>query len=408
MSGALGQSPGLIDLPGPPLRIAVLGDFDSVHTQRYVRFFAERGHEVHAISYYAPASDLYRVELHVLRGRSSFKWTRDKGPPPLARVGSLLPPSLMRLVHAVRYRRAGLRRVLGQISPDVFQAQYVVEHGFYGALAGVHPFVVTAWGSDLLRESYTPMGKLIARWTLSQADLVTGNDKSLLRRAQALGVPAERTALVRVGIDRLFLDGQSVNLEPADSAPPTVISDRALEQLYNVATVIRAFGLVHSRLPAARLIVAGEGSQRRSLERLAGDLGLGDSARFLGRLEPDDLRDALGSAHVYVSVPGSDSMSVSNLEAMAAGTFPVLSDLPSLDDWIADGVNGLLVPASPSPAQLADALFAALTDPKRRKTAVAPNRGRVEAEGTNERNMLLLERLYYRLVGHPLSDRGSI
>jgi len=398
------------DLPGQPLRIAVLGDFESLHTQRYVRFFAERGHEVHAISYYAPANELYRVELHVLcgAGGSGSQWSRDKGGSVPGRIASMAPPSLMRLVHACRYQRAGLGHVLRHIAPDVFHAHYVVEHGFYGAFADVHPFIVTAWGSDLLRESYTPLGKLIARWTLGRADVVTGNDPSLLRRAQALGVPAERTALVRVGIDRLFLDAHSVNLEPEDAGPPTIISDRALELLYNVETVIRAFGLVHARLPAARLIVAGDGSQRLTLERLARDLRLGEAVRFLGRLEPRELREALTSAHVYVSVPSTDSMAVSNLEAMAVGAFPVLSDLPSLNGWITNGVNGLLVPPAPSPAQLADALFAALADASRRKAAVAPNRARVEAEGTNERNMLLLERLYYRLAGHPLSDAGSI
>ena len=397
------------ELPGRDLRIAVLGNFESLHTQRYVRFFAERGHEVHAISYYAPANELYRVELHVLGGGSSsgFQWSRDKPGSVPRRFASIAPPSLMRLVHALRYQRAGLGRVLRGISPDVFHAHYVVEHGFYGAFAGRHPFVVTAWGSDLLRESYTPLGKLIARWTLGRADLVTGNDPSLLRRAQALGVVAERTALVRVGIDRLFLDAHSLNLAPPDAEAPTIISDRALEPLYNVETVIRAFGLLRARLPA-RLIVAGDGSQRVALERLARDLGLGGSVSFLGRLEPVELRDALASAQVYVSVPSMDSMAVSNLEAMAVGAFPILSDLPSLNGWIKDGVNGLLVPPAPSPAQLADALFAALTDANRRKAAVAPNRARVEAEGTNERNMLLLERLYYRLTGHPVSGAESI
>ncbi len=112
-------------------------------------------------------------------------------------------------------------------------------------------------------------------------------------------------------------------------------------------------------------------------------------------------------AHVYVSVPTTDSMAVSNLEAMAVGAFPVLSDLPSVDGWISNGVNGLLVPPNPVASVLADALLSALRDAERRKAAVAPNRARVEVEGTNERNMLLLERLYYRLAGHPVSD-GAI
>ena len=64
----------------------------------------------------------------------------------------MIPVGFMRLVHAARYARAGLRRVVREIAPDVLHAHYVVEHGFYGLVAGFHPYVVTAWGSDVLVE----------------------------------------------------------------------------------------------------------------------------------------------------------------------------------------------------------------------------------------------------------------
>jgi glycosyltransferase involved in cell wall biosynthesis len=303
-------------------------------------------------------------------------------------------------------------RVLREIRPDIFHAHYVVEHGFYGSLTGVRPYVVTAWGSDLLRDSYTPLGKLIARWVLRHADLVTGNDPYLLQRARELGAAPEKTALVRLGVDGLFLDAHSVNQGPAAAAPATLISDRALEPLYNIEAILRAFSSLRETLPDAVLLVAGDGSQRAYLEALARRLGLDDSVRFLGQLGPEALRDALASAHVYVSVPSSDSMSVSNLEAMAVGAFPVLSDVPSLSGWIDDGVNGRLVPATqeiePLAAFLSDALEDAFSDAARRQRAVSLNRARVEAEGMNERNMLLLERQYYKLAGHPVSDEGVI
>ena len=396
-------------LPGPPLRIAVLGDFDSIHTRRYLRLFVERGHDLHAISYYRPVAELPGVTLHTLAGASSLSSHLHAGITLRSRLQRIAPPSLMRFAHALRYQRAGLTRVLRDIRPDVFHAHYVVEHGFYGALTGVRPYVVTAWGSDLLRESYTPLGRLIAGWVLRRADLITGNDPTLLRRAAALGAPPEQTALVRLGVDRLFLDAVSVNLGAStDTAPPTLICDRALEPLYNVETVLRAFARLRERLPAGRLLIAGDGGQRAHLEALARHLGLGASAQFLGRLPPNALRDALAAAHVYVSVPSSDSMAVSNLEAMAVGAFPVLSDLPSLEGWITPGSNGLLVPPSPSVEVLANALYDALTNAERRRKAAEVNRKRVETEGLNETNMLLLERHYYRLAGHPVAGEGVI
>src|SRR5437764_82761 len=59
---------------------------------------------------------------------------------------------LVRLAQAMRYRRAGLGRLVRGIAPDVFHAHFVVEHGFYAAAVGFHPYVVTAWGSDVLVE----------------------------------------------------------------------------------------------------------------------------------------------------------------------------------------------------------------------------------------------------------------
>ena len=53
-------------LPGPPLRIAVLGDFEGLHTRRWLGVFVRRGHDVHAISYYRPSLDLPGVTVHAL------------------------------------------------------------------------------------------------------------------------------------------------------------------------------------------------------------------------------------------------------------------------------------------------------------------------------------------------------
>jgi glycosyltransferase involved in cell wall biosynthesis len=319
-----------------------------------------------------------------------------------------VPQPLQRLIQAQRYMRAGLRRTLNEIAPDVFHAHYVVEHGFYGSFAGFHPYVVSAWGSDLLLESRGTAGRIIARRALGRADLVTANDVSLARRAVELGVPDHRIAVVHLGIDAVFLDAgnRSVNLGAGGDQPPTAISDRALEPLYNVDAVIRAFGRLRARLPTARLIVAGDGRERHALEVLARELAPEASIRFTGRLPPEDLAGVLAGSHVYVSVPSSDSLAVSTVEAMAAGCFPVVSDLPSNEGWIAHRMNGLVVPAG-DPASLADALCEALSDASLRRSAVTPNRAKVESQGLRERNMLLMERHYYRLAGHPQAGAGE-
>ncbi len=237
-------------LPGPPLRIAVLGDFESLHTQRYVRFFAERGHEMHAISFYAPSQPLQKARYHVLAGAPVVPSSAPvSGESLQSRLQSKSPASLLRLVHAWRYQRAGLKRVLAEMRPDVFHAHYIVEHGFYARDDEYSSLRRYGLGIRPAAGVIHAAGPPIAAWTLRHADAVTGNDPSLLTRARELGVSADRTTLVRVGIDRLFLEAQPVNLDEGSETPPTLISDRALEPLYNVETVVRVFARLRGLLP---------------------------------------------------------------------------------------------------------------------------------------------------------------
>jgi hypothetical protein len=145
------------------------------------------------------------------------------------------------LLHGARYRMAGLPRVLRDIAPDVFHAHFLVEHGFYGALAGFHPYVVTAWGSDVLVEPRRdPVSKQIARWTMRRADLLTSNNEYMAGRMAALGAPRSKIEVITLGADRYFLDLRpSVNAPADPGAPPC--SARAHTRA-NIGEIVDAYG----------------------------------------------------------------------------------------------------------------------------------------------------------------------
>jgi glycosyltransferase involved in cell wall biosynthesis len=381
------------------LRIAVLGDFDGVHTRSWLRWFIDRGHEVHAISYYAPRAPIDGVTLHVLRpgGGGSGGATAASGG--AAGIADRMPRGVVRIAHALRYRRAGLGRVVREIAPDVLHAHFVVEHGFYGALAGWHPYVVTAWGSDVLVEPQgDPITKLIARWTMRRADLLTSNNRYMAERMIALGAPRGKVELITLGADREFLDAHdaSVNVRAADATrAPCIISTRAHEPLYNIGEIIDAYGRASRTHGDARLVIAHGGSQTVALQRRA--LDAGGRIEFAGVLERAAFRDALTQAEVFVSVPSSDGTSVALLQAMAAGCFPIVSDLPTQRELVEDGVNGFRVPLH-RPEILAERIGRALDDAALRRTAAERNRALVEERGLNEHEMAKMEELYRRLA----------
>lgn len=385
------------------LRLCVVGDLDGVHTHSWLRYFVQRGHDVHGLSYYPPVRPPEGVRIHTLRpsapgGRPATVAVSA------ARLTRNLPPSVRRLANMLRYRRAGLKRVVEKVAPDVLHAHYLVEHGLYASTAGYRPYVVTAWGSDVLVEAAkSPLNRAIGRFVLRRADLATANNRYMAREmVRRIGAQRAQVQHIVLGVERAFLDlpGESVNTKlPEPDHAPTVISTRSLDSpLYNVDVAVRAMASVRKAAPAARLVVAGEGRLRPQLEGLAERLGLGEAVRFVGSLPREVFRDALAGAEVFVSVPSSDATSVALLQAMGVGCLPIVSDLPSQQELVEHGVTGLRVPVRDEDA-LADAIVRALEGRELRQAAVERNRRFVEEYGLLEMNMARMEVWYYRLAG---------
>jgi glycosyltransferase involved in cell wall biosynthesis len=305
-------------------------------------------------------------------------------------------------VNLIRFRRAGLRRAVERVSPDVLHGHFLVEHAFYGTAAAFHPYVVSAWGSDVLVEPRSLANRQIARFTTSRADLVTGNNRHMAREI-VLKLGKERAWVhhIVLGVSQSFLDGAqpSVNASPDDSTPPTVISTRSLDSpLYNIDVILRAFALARERITDARLTIAGKGRLRPEFEALTKQLDLDGAVTFTGNLEEGEFRDALARSHVFVSIPSSDATSVALLQAMGVGTFPVVSDLPSQQELVENEVQGLRVAVRHETA-LAEAIVRALEDRELRRAAAERNRAFIEDYGITEKNMMKMEAWYYRLAG---------
>ncbi len=379
------------------LRICVVGDFDGVHTHSWVSYFVARGHEVHGVSYYTPARPPEGVMIHALRPAASSGRRAAGGARP--GLASRLPLSVQRLANLVRYRRAGIRRAVEETAPNVLHAHYLVEHGLYATSANVRPYVVSAWGSDVLVDAAkSTLSRALARFTLRRATLATANNRYMAREmVLKLGIDRSAVQQIILGIPRSYMDAVPNRRSP-DRAPG-IISSRSLDSpLYNVDTIIRAMALVHAQRPQAQLTIAGEGRLQPKLESLTRSLSLDDTITFAGQLSQEALRQAFIDADIFVSVPSSDGTSVALLQAMAAGAFPIVSDLSSQEELVEDGVGGLRVPVRDEHS-LAEAILRAIDDAELRRSAAQRNHNFVEEYAVLEDNMARMEAWYYRLAG---------
>jgi phosphatidylinositol alpha-mannosyltransferase len=135
----------------------------------------------------------------------------------------------------------------------------------------------------------------------------------------------------------------------------------------------RAFGKAAAGRPGCRLLVVGGGDVAEARELLPE--GVRDQALFLGPVDDHDKAVALRTADVYVAPnTGGESFGIVVVEAMAAGTTVLASDLPAFRRVLADGTCGELFTTGDAD-ELASRLTALLDDPARRAALDAAARG---------------------------------
>ena len=143
-----------------------------------------------------------------------------------------------------------------------------------------------------------------------------------------------------------------------------------------MAVLMGALPSLVERHPDLEILVVGRGDEDR-LRREAGRLQ--DHLRFLGQVSDEEKASAMRSADVYCAPnTGGESFGIVLVEAMAAGTAVVASDLDAFRRVLRDGTAGLLVPVGDS-TRLAAAIDSVLTDDGRR-TALTDVATRVVGE----------------------------
>lgn len=142
---------------------------------------------------------------------------------------------------------------------------------------------------------------------------------------------------------------------------PVFLSNRNLEPMYNVGCTLRAFALIQRRVPGARLLVAGDGSQRPQLEALARELELRDVC-FLGRVTPEKMPRVYDRADIFLNSSEIDNMPLSILEAFACGLPVVTTDAGGIPNIVEHARTGLIVGRGDYRA-MADAALRLLDDP---------------------------------------------
>ena len=148
-----------------------------------------------------------------------------------------------------------------------------------------------------------------------------------------------------------------------------------LSDVKGIDVLIKAMPLILKELPAATLMIAGQGPQEVMLKKLTQDFSL--SAHVFFKSTVNQTPDLLGAFDVFVMPSIMEGLGLSVIEAQACGIPVVASRIGGLVDLIEDGKTGFLVPVN-DPVALAKRIIEVLKDPQKSKIMAQQARSNIE------------------------------
>ncbi len=310
---------------------------------------AERGHEVHIVSYATPFR-LQGFHPNLFMHEVGFATYPLLKYPPYALA---LATKLVDLAESFHI--------------ELIHAHYAMPHATSAYLAkqimdsqGLKT-VTTLHGTDITLVGADASFKKVIKFAIEESDGVTAVSDYLKQRTiEEFGIQQEirvipnfidpaRPALSRDMCSRETYapDGEKILIHASNFRPVKRAED-----------VVRIFARVQELLPA-RLVLVGDGPDLRKTQQLVSDLNLSDKVHFLG--EQDQLEPLLSCADLFLLPSEQESFGLTALEAMNCGVPVIATEIGGLPEIVAHGETGYLFPVGET-ERMAEAAAALLLD----------------------------------------------
>ncbi len=201
-------------------------------------------------------------------------------------------------------------------------------------------------------------------WYYAQCEIVTAPSRSVFTEMEAEGFHKNGIALSNPIETEIFkpLGNRAALQKKYKIGEFAIIHAGRLAKERSVDIMIKALPLVKKSVPEAELVFSGRGADEQEFRKLAADLGVEDSVKFLGFLDQPNLVEVYNAGKVFAITSTSDTQSMVMMQAMACGLPVVGVNARALPEYINE-TNGFVVEPG-DPATLAERLVAVLKDPK--------------------------------------------
>jgi glycosyltransferase involved in cell wall biosynthesis len=310
------------------MRILLLSTTNSEHTEKWAIGLAANGIEVGLFSF----------------NKASYPWYQGKENISVLfePKQELNPSSSSEKLAYLKFVKP-LKKAITKFKPDILHAHYATSYGLIGALSGFHPFVISVWGTDVMKfPQKNFINKAMLKFNLKKADAICATSNTI--KDYLKPVTDQMVNVIPFGVDpQVFIKKEVSRQYSGDTF--VIGSIKSLETLYNTHVLIRAFAELKARHSdkKLKLMIIGDGSQMEDLKNLANQLGVLSEVNFTGRIEFSKISDYYNMLDVLVNISDYESFGVSVVEAMACEVPVVATNTGGLKEIIETSDFGSLV-----------------------------------------------------------------
>lgn len=300
---------------------------------------------------------------------------------------------------------------LRRVKPDIVHVHYASKGPAALALRSAHKLVVSVMGSDVLPEAgyhgvYAPFTRIL----LQRADSITSKSGYMDEAVLAIGNFGKKLRRITWGVDlELFRPGRETHLLRKRLEIPegarVFFDPRNARPLYNKRVILEAFSRYQAQAgPSAVLLSAtinAEPDYLAELKSRAIRLSIAENVRFLEPQMQEEMADLYCLSDACVSLPRSDGLPQSMLEAMACGTYLILGNLPQYAEVVKE-IEGYRSVEVKNPQEIADAMHWVANNPEAAAGIAAGNRNYVEVHADQREENKKVLAIYAQLL-----ERGA-
>ena len=346
------------------MKLLVLSDANSIHTQKWVFSLNNEGFNVHLFSLFKPNDEIAKLYINSGINVSTIDIKH--------RIRHIRNADISKLIYISSIPK--LKQIIKSFSPQIIHAHYASSYGVLAYLLKFHPFILSFWGSDIYD---FPQKNIFNKWIMKRviksADCICSTSMAM-KKIIINDYNRKNVNLIPFGVDTnkfipKIVKGNGFRIGTIKS----IESHNGIDCLLDAASKLAK----DKRYSEIQFDIIGKGSLLNQMKEKTKKLGIEKHVKFSGHISHENIEKHYQKLSIFVAVSTKESFGVSIVEAAACGVPAITSNVGGLPEVNNDNKTGFVIQPN-DPQTLAELVIKLYNNEELRKEL-----------GVNARNMAI-------------------